>query len=79
MEHLADSFLYASGRLQTLCYKMDIEASLRTPGMAGFQLLGLNDFPGQVRLWLAYWILSGRKKDMWMVRSSVHSAVQTVR
>ena len=39
MEHLADSFLYASGRLQTLCYKMDIEASLRTPGMAGFQLL----------------------------------------
>ncbi len=25
MEHLADSFLYASGRLQTLCYKMDIE------------------------------------------------------
>ena len=47
MEHLADSFLYASGRLQTLCYKMDIEASLRTPGMAGFQLLGLNDFPGQ--------------------------------
>lgn len=47
MEQLADSFVYASGRLQTLCYKMDIEAALRTPGMAGFQLLGLNDFPGQ--------------------------------
>lgn len=45
--HLADSFLLASGRLQTLCYKSDIEASLRTKGMAGFQLLGLQDFPGQ--------------------------------
>ena len=44
---LADKFLYASGRLQTLCYKADIEAALRTPGFAGFQLLDLHDFPGQ--------------------------------
>ena len=44
---LADSFVAASGKLQTLCYKADIEAALRTPGMAGFQLLGLHDFPGQ--------------------------------
>lgn len=44
---MAEKFLYASGRLQTLCYKMDIEAALRTPGFAGFQLLGLHDFPGQ--------------------------------
>ncbi|WP_294596805.1 sugar-binding domain-containing protein [uncultured Rikenella sp.] len=44
---MAEKFLYASGRLQTLCYKADIEAALRTPGFAGFQLLGLNDFPGQ--------------------------------
>jgi len=44
---LASKFLYASGRLQTLCYKADIEASLRTPGFAGFQLLDLHDFPGQ--------------------------------
>ena len=43
----ADAFLHASGRLQTLCYKADIEAALRTPGFAGFQLLGLHDFPGQ--------------------------------
>ncbi len=47
MEHLADSFLLASGKLQALCYKADIEAALRTPGFAGFQLLGLSDFPGQ--------------------------------
>ena len=45
--HLADSFLLASGKLQTLCYKADIEAALRTPEMAGFQLLDLHDFPGQ--------------------------------
>lgn len=47
MADLAEEFLYASGRLQTLCYKADIEAALRTPGFAGFQLLDLHDFPGQ--------------------------------
>ncbi len=47
MGHLADSFLLASGKLQALCYKADIEAALRTSGMAGFQLLDLHDFPGQ--------------------------------
>ena len=47
MAQLADSFLLASGKLQTLCYKADIEAALRTPKFGGFQLLGLNDFPGQ--------------------------------
>ncbi len=45
--HLADSFLLASGKLQALCYKADIEAALRTSGLAGFQLLDLHDFPGQ--------------------------------
>jgi len=35
------------GKLQTLLYKEDIEASLRTPGFGGFQLLDLHDFPGQ--------------------------------
>lgn len=43
----ADEFLKASGRLQTLAYKHDIEAALRTPGFGGFQLLDLHDFPGQ--------------------------------
>ena len=47
MVGLADSFLLASGKLQTLCYKADIEAALRTPGFGGFQLLDLHDFPGQ--------------------------------
>ena len=47
MGHLADSLLLASGKLQVLCYKADIEAALRTRDMAGFQLLDLHDFPGQ--------------------------------
>lgn len=47
MDSLAEKFLQASGKLQTLCYKADIEAALRTPGFAGFQLLDLHDFPGQ--------------------------------
>ncbi len=44
---LSEKFLMASGKLQTLCYKADIEAALRTPEFAGFQLLDLHDFPGQ--------------------------------
>jgi hypothetical protein len=47
MGQLADSFLLASGKLQALCYKAEIEAALRTPGFSGFQLLDLHDFPGQ--------------------------------
>jgi hypothetical protein len=45
--HLADDFVQASGKLQALCYKADIEAALRTVGFGGFQLLDLRDFPGQ--------------------------------
>jgi hypothetical protein len=47
MGDLDSLFVQASGKLQALCYKADIEAALRTPGLAGFQLLGLHDFPGQ--------------------------------
>ena len=43
----AHDFLMASGKLQVLCYKEEIESALRTPGYAGFQLLDLHDFPGQ--------------------------------
>ncbi|HRR16040.1 MAG TPA: glycoside hydrolase family 2 TIM barrel-domain containing protein, partial [Bacteroidales bacterium] len=47
MGNQAEDFLMASGKLQVLCYKADIEAALRTPGFAGFQMLQLHDFPGQ--------------------------------
>lgn len=43
----AHDFLMASGKLQALCYKAEIEAEFRTKTLDGFQLLGLNDFPGQ--------------------------------
>lgn len=43
----AEDFLMASGKLQALCYKNEIEKALRTPGYSGFQLLSLNDYPGQ--------------------------------
>jgi hypothetical protein len=37
----------ASAKLAALLYREEIEAALRTPGFGGFQLLGLQDFPGQ--------------------------------
>jgi hypothetical protein len=45
--HQAEDFLLASGKFQTLFYKDEIEACLRTDGWAGFELLDLHDFPGQ--------------------------------
>ena len=47
MGTMAPDFLRASGKLQALCYKHEIEKMLRTPHYAGFQLLSLNDYPGQ--------------------------------
>ena len=47
MADQARDFLMASGRLQVLCYKEEIESVLRTAGFGGFQLLDLHDFPGQ--------------------------------
>lgn len=61
---LADSFLIASGKLQTLCYKADIEAALRTPDFGGFQLLGLNDFPGQGTALVGTLDAFGKRKAM---------------
>lgn len=39
--------MMASGKLQAICYKHEIEKTLRTPDYAGFQLLALNDYSGQ--------------------------------
>ena len=40
-------FAMASGKFQLACYKEEIEANLRTPGLVGFQLLDLHDYLGQ--------------------------------
>lgn len=47
MSSQAHQFMMASGKLQALCYKYEIEKTLRTPDYAGFQLLALNDYSGQ--------------------------------
>ena len=47
MGNQAEDFLMASGKLQVLCYKSEIEAALRTQNLAGIQLLSLNDYSGQ--------------------------------
>lgn len=43
----ADDFFKASGKWSTLLYRADIEMDLRTKGFGGFQLLDLQDYPGQ--------------------------------
>lgn len=43
----AENFLKASGALSALCYREEIEMALRTSGFSGFQLLDLEDYPGQ--------------------------------
>ncbi|MEG1634485.1 MAG: beta-galactosidase, partial [Rikenellaceae bacterium] len=67
MGDMSEKFLMASGKLQTLCYKADIEAALRTPEFAGFQLLDLHDFPGQgtalVGVLDAFWDTKGYVTD----------------
>jgi len=56
-------FARASGRFQLACYKEEIEANLRTPGLDGFQLLDLHDYLGQgtalVGLLDAFWESKG--------------------
>jgi hypothetical protein len=47
MDHLDAAFQKASGAWSAFCYKAEMEAALRTRGLAGFQLLDLQDFPGQ--------------------------------
>lgn len=48
--HMGDQaadFVRASGKLQILIYREEIESALRTKGFGGFHLLQANDFPGQ--------------------------------
>ena len=47
MADQAKAFHQASGQWSLRLYKQDIEMDLRTPNMAGFQLLDLQDYPGQ--------------------------------
>ncbi len=42
-----EDFFHASGKLSVACYRDDIETALRSEQMSGFQLLDIQDFPGQ--------------------------------
>ncbi len=45
--HKGDLFSKASGKWAARLYKEEMEMSLRTPGMGGFHLLDIQDYPGQ--------------------------------
>jgi hypothetical protein len=47
MKDRVGEFIDASGKLLVHAYKEAIERARRTPGLAGFQLLDIRDFPGQ--------------------------------
>jgi hypothetical protein len=61
--NLAPAYLNASGKFATLLYKEEIERALKTKGLDGFQLLQMQDFPGQgtalVGLLNAFWKTKG--------------------
>lgn len=43
----AGEYTMASGKFASILYKEEIERALKTPGISGFQLLDLHDYPGQ--------------------------------
>lgn len=47
LEHMAPLYFDCSGHLAVACYKEELEAAFRSRRLAGFQLLDLQDFPGQ--------------------------------
>ncbi len=47
MASQAKDFHRASGQWSLQLYKADVEMDMRTPNMAGFQLLDVQDYPGQ--------------------------------
>ncbi len=61
--NLAPAYLNASGKFATLLYKEEIERVMKTKGMDGFQLLQMQDFPGQgtalVGVLNAFWKSNG--------------------
>ncbi|WP_417444501.1 sugar-binding domain-containing protein [Joostella sp.] len=63
MLSLAADFTNSSGKLATILYKEEIERALKTSSFDGFQLLQLQDFPGQgtalVGLLNAFWESKG--------------------
>lgn len=63
----ADDYLRATSSFARILYKEEIERALKTPGFSGYQLLGIQDFPGQgtalVGLLNAFWDAKGDMKS----------------
>lgn len=59
----AESYLKSTSSFAKILYKEEIERALKTPGFSGYQLLGIQDFPGQgtalVGLLNAFWDAKG--------------------
>lgn len=47
IDKMDGQFQKASGNINRICYKAEIEATLRTPQSAGYSLLSMVDYPGQ--------------------------------
>lgn len=47
MGELAEQFFHASGMLAVQCYREELEAAHRSALLAGYQILDIQDFPGQ--------------------------------
>ncbi|MDO4496399.1 MAG: glycoside hydrolase family 2 TIM barrel-domain containing protein [Bacteroidales bacterium] len=65
----AEDYLQASGQLAAILYKEECERAMKTSGLSGYQLLGLQDFPGQgtalVGLLNAFWESKGLVEPAW--------------
>lgn len=47
LDGLAEQYFKSSGALAVACYKEELETALRTPSLAGYQILDIQDFSGQ--------------------------------
>lgn len=67
--HKAKDYTMASGKLASILYKEELERAMKTPGVSGIQMLGLQDFPGQgtalIGLVNAFWESKGIVEPEW--------------
>lgn len=67
--HMAKDYTLASGKLASILYKEELERAMKTPGVSGIQMLGLQDYPGQgtalIGLVNAFWESKGIVEAEW--------------
>ncbi len=69
ISHMVEKFVKASGDFSARLYKEEIESYMRTIDYAGFQILGIQDFPGQctatIGLLDSFWDSKGLITPQW--------------